>query len=306
MSEKEALEAYGKLPLSFIPNEGQITEEAVRYYAQGADYGFFFTKGGARLSFAEGKGRGGQALGLDFLGADPHATLTARKRLAGKVNYLVEDDPANWQQGLPTHAELLYGGLGPGIDMAVRGEGGKLKYEFHLKPGASVEDVRLAYRGAEGLSVGAGGKLLVRTSLGVLKDAAPVSYQRIGGERVPVESRYVLKGDGGYGFWVGAYDPRYPLVIDPGLDYSTFLGGTSDDAGNDVAVDRRGRVYVTGFTSSADYPTTPGAFDTSFNAGEPDPAPDVFVTKLNASGSALAYSTFLGGTSRDVGLGIAV
>jgi hypothetical protein len=224
MSEEEALDAYGKLPLSFIPNEGQ-TNEAVRYYAQGAGYGFFFTHKGAMLSFSEGKGRG-HALALDFLRADPDATLEARQRLAGEVNYLIGDDPAEWQQGLPTHGELLYGGLWPGIDMAVRGEeGGKLKYEFHLKPGASLEDVRLGYRGAEGLSVGAGGELLVQTPLGVLKDAAPVSYQLIGGERVPVESRYALKGDGDYGFWMGAYDPRYPLVIDPGLDYSTFLGG---------------------------------------------------------------------------------
>jgi hypothetical protein len=184
--------------------------------------------------------------------------------------------------------------------MAVRGEGGKLKYEFHLKPGSSVEDVRLAYRGAEGLSVGAGGELLVRTSLGVLKDAAPVSYQRIGGERVPVESRYkLLKGDGGYGFWVGAHDPRYPLVIDPGLDYSTFLGGTSGDEGEGMAV-REGRAYVTGRTSSTNFPTTPGAFDRTFSGG------DAFVTKLNASGSALVYSTFLGGTNFDQGFDITV
>jgi hypothetical protein len=272
MSEQEALDAYKKLPLSFISKKGQ-TDEAARYYAEGAGYGFFFTQKGAILSFAEGKGRG-HALALDFLGTDSHATLTARQRLSGEVNYLVGNDPAKWQQGLPTHAELLYGGLWPGIDMAVRGEGGKLKYEFHLKPGASVEDVRLGYRGAEGLSVGAGGELLVRTSLGILKDAAPVSYQRIGGERVPVESRYELKGDGGYGFWVGAYDPRYPLVIDPGLDYSTFLGGTNFDEGFGIAV-REGRAYVTGDTSSADYPTTPGAFDTSFNGDR-----DAFVTKL--------------------------
>jgi hypothetical protein len=272
MSEKEALDAYGKLPLSFIPNEGQ-TDKAVRYYAQGAGYGFFFTHKGATLSFAEGKGRG-HALALDFQGADPDATLTAKKRLPGEVNYLVGDDPSEWQQGLPTHAELLYGGLWPGIDMAVRGEGGNLKYEFRLKPGASVEDVRLGYRGAEGLSVGDGGELLVRTSLGVLKDAAPVSYQLIGGERVPVKSRYELKGDGGYGFAVGAHDPRYPLIIDPGLDYSTFLGGTSGDFGLDIAVGD-GRAYVTGFTTSADFPTTPGAFDTSFNGNT-----DAFVTKL--------------------------
>ena len=194
----------------------------------------------------------------------------------GKVNYLVGDDPTKWRQGLPTHGELLYGGLWLGVDMAVRGEGGKLKYEFRLQPGSSVEDVRLAYRGAEGLSVGAGGQLLVQTSLGVLKDAAPVSYQWIGGERVPVESRYTLEGDGGYGFEVGSYDPRYPLVIDPGLAYSTFLGGSASDPGQGIAVDESGRAYVTGDTFSADYPTTPGAFDTTFNGG----VRDVFVTKL--------------------------
>ena len=224
----------------------------------------------------------------------PDASLTARKRLSGEVNYLVGKDPAEWRQNLSTHGELLYGGLWPGIDMAVRGEGGKLKYEFHVKPGASVEDVRLAYRGAEELSVGAGGELLVQTSLGVLKDAAPVSYQLIGGERVAVESRYKLLGGegGGYGFAVGSYDPRYPLVIDPGLDYSTFLGGTNGDIGQGIAVDGRGRAYVTGDTSSADFPTTPGAFDTTFNGFQ-----DAFVTKLNARGSALVYSTFVGGTS---------
>jgi Beta-propeller repeat len=141
---------------------------------------------------------------------------------------------------------------------------------------------------------------LVRTPLGVLKDAAPVSYQLIGGERVPVESRYELKGDGGYGFAVGAYDPRYPLVIDPGLHYSTFLGGTNQDLANGIAVDGRSRAYVTGFTQSTDYPTTPGAFDTTYNGHG-----DALVTKLNAAGSALAYSTFLGGTGFDEGWGIA-
>jgi hypothetical protein len=112
MSEQQALDTYKKLPLSFIPNEGQ-TDKAVRYYAQGAGYGFFFTHKGAMLSFAEGKGRG-HALALDFLGADSHATLTARDQLAGKVNYLVGDDPAKWRRGLATHAELLYGGCGLG------------------------------------------------------------------------------------------------------------------------------------------------------------------------------------------------
>jgi hypothetical protein len=109
-----------------------------------------------------------------------------------------------------------------------------------------------------------------------MEDAAPVSYQRIGGERIPVKSRYKLTGDGSYGFWVGAYDPRYPLIIDPGLDYSTFLGGTRDDTGRAIAV-QEGRAYVTGRTGSADYPTTSGAFDRTFNGPS-----DAFVTKLPA------------------------
>jgi hypothetical protein len=120
-----------------------------------------------------------------------------------------------------------------------------------------------------------------------------------------VESRYkLLKGEGrgGYGFAVGAYDPRYPLIIDPALDYSTFLGGTDSDFGAGIAVDASGSAYVTGGTFSGDFPTTTGAFDTTFNGG----AADAFVTKLNASGSALAYSTFLGGTEIDDGAGIAV
>jgi hypothetical protein len=108
MSNQEALDAYGKLPLSFIPNVGQ-TDEAVPYYAQGAGYGFFFTKDGATLSFADGKARRGHALALDFLGANPHATLTAQERLAGEVNYLVGDDLANWQQGLPTQSSSTRG-----------------------------------------------------------------------------------------------------------------------------------------------------------------------------------------------------
>src|SRR5215208_5783037 len=300
MSEEEAIDAYGKLPLSFIANEGQ-TDKAVRYYAQGAGYGFFFTKEGAMLSFAEGTGRGGHALALDFLGAEPDAILEARERLSGDVNYLVGDEQAQWHQKLPTHGELLYGGLWPGIDMAVRGEGGNLKYEFHLKPGSSVEDVRLGYRGAEGLKVGSGGELLVQTPLGILKDAAPVSYQRIGGERVPVESRYTLREDGGYGFAVGAYDPRYPLVIDPELDYSTFLGGTDTDFGLGIAVDGNGSAYVTGETQFTGYPTTAGGCDPSDNDRM-----DAFVTKLNASGSDLVYSTYLGAEGDEGGFDIAV
>jgi hypothetical protein len=298
-AEQELLDAHARLPLSFVPNSGQA-DDTVRYYAQGAGYGFYFTPGGPILSFTEGER--GAALALDFLGADPDATPVAREQLPGKVNYLIGDDPADWQGGLPTYGELVYGGVWPGVDMVVRGEGGKLKYEFHVQPGAAVEDIRLAYRGAAGLSLDAGGGLLVETPLGPLRDSAPVSYQVIDGERVPVESRFALDGASGYGFEVGeGYDPARPLVIDPALDYSTLLGGSGRSYGYGVAVGPGGEAYVTGTVRSVDFPTTPGAFDSTLEGSA-----DVFVTKLDADGSSLAYSTLLGGGTDDRGHGIAV
>jgi hypothetical protein len=295
----ELLDAYAGLPLSFIPNAGQA-DDAVRYYAQGAGYGFYFTRGGPVLSFTEGEREA--SLALDFLGADPDATLGAGEQLPGKINYLSGDDSTEWQQGLPTFGELVYSGVWPGIDMIVRGEGGKLKYEFHVQPGASIDDIRLAYQGSAGLSLDAGGGLLVETPLGALRDSAPVSYQVIDGERVPVESRFALDGASGYGFEAGAgYDPARPLVIDPALDYSTFLGGLGRSFGYGIAVGPRGEAYVTGTLRSANFPTTPGAFDSTFEGSA-----EAFVTKLDASGSSLAYSTLLGGRADDRGNGIAV
>jgi hypothetical protein len=295
-------DAYQKLPLSFVPNEGQ-TDRSVRYYAQGAGFGFYFTDSKAVLSF-QGKERG-EALQLRFLGGSPNATLRAERQGQGRVSYLKGDDPRRWQTGLPTYGQLAYQSLWPGVDMRFRGAGGKLKYEFALSPGASPRNIRLAYAGAESLSLSQGGALLIKTPLGTLRDSKPRAYQRIGGRKVPVESRYSLtKGAGGaqsYGFELGAYDRGRPLVIDPGLVYSTFLGGTSTDLGNGIALDGSGSAYVTGRTTSLAFPTTAGAFDTTQNGSD-----DAFVAKLDPSGSTLVYSTFLGGTGADESNSIAV
>ncbi|MDQ4042678.1 MAG: SBBP repeat-containing protein [Actinomycetota bacterium] len=318
---EQVIEAYGKLPLSFVPNQGQVADEQVRYHAQGAGFGFSFTPTGAMLSFVArdapnsgGEAAGateeeepaaarGTALALDFLEANPEAKIEAREELAGKVNYLRGSDSREHQTDLPTYGELVYEDLWAGVDAAVRGEDGSLKYEFLVEPGASVEDIGLAYRGADGLSLDEEGNLRISTPMGELTDSAPVSYQEIDGERVPLESRYVLdEGVGSYGFEVGTgYDPALPLVIDPDLTYSTFLGGTSDESGEGITVDESGRAYVTGSTRSANYPITSGAFDATYNGSS-----DAVVTKLSPAGSAVAYSTFLGGTGLDTGRDIAV
>src|SRR5215203_2562051 len=150
--------------------------------------------------------------------------------------------------------------------MVIRGHGGELDYELHLHPGADPRDIRLAYAGADGVSIGPDGDLVVQTALGAANDARPVSYQEIDGRRVPVDTRHVLEGDRGYGFALDSgYDHNRPLVIAGGLAYSTLVGGTGSDSGRGVAVDGAGNAYVTGQTASASFPTTPGVLDRSYN-----------------------------------------
>ena len=167
-----------------------------------------------------------------------------------------------------------------------------------MRPGARPQDIRLGYDGAEGLRVGGDGALLVDTALGELRDAPPVAFQD--GAQVP--AAFSPSGSE-YGFTVGAYDPARELIIDPGLAYSTFLGGTSHEMGAGIAVDAAGNAYVTGFTQSPNFPTTSGAFD---RTGAASNNLDVFVSKLNPTGTALVYSTFIGGTNFDWGRDIEV
>jgi hypothetical protein len=307
-TRERILRTFASLPLAFVENRGQ-TDNRVRYHAQGSRHGFFLTPRELRLAFQTGSDRRrGVALALRFLGGNPQVVLKGEQRLPGKVNYLRSNDPARWRTGLRGYGRIVYRELWPGVDLALRGRAGELKYEFRVRPGARPADIRLAWRGADGLAHDGAGGLLIETAQGVLRDSPPVAYQVIGGTRVPVDTRYVLNRgaevERSYGFAVGrGYRPDHELIIDPGLAYSTFLGGGAHEEGADIAVDGSGNAYVTGFTQSPDFPTTPGAFDRTGAAGN---NLDAFVTKLNATGSALVYSTFLGGSNFEWGRGLAI
>jgi hypothetical protein len=292
--------AYAKLPLSFVPNAGQL-DTRVRYSAQSGGATFYFTTREAVSSFAR-KAKG-LVLRLRFLGANPKAAITGQTTESGTVSYIIGNDPARWHTDLPTYRELVYRDLWPGIDLLFRSDNGQLQYEFLLRPGARVRDIQLAYRGANRLSIDRDGNLMVHTSLGSITDTRPVTYQLIDGKRVQVASGFALQRGTKtrYGFTVGAYDHSRGLIVDPGLVYSTFLGGAADDAGNGIAVDSAGQAYVTGNTYSADFPTTSGAYDRTYNGsgGFAFGSGDVFVTKLNSNGSALIYSTYLGGSGNE-------
>jgi hypothetical protein len=298
---ERAQTAFAQLPLTFIENRGQA-DGRVRFMVQGPGQAVYLTRREVALALQKQSGAG-VALALRFLGADPDVAVAGNQRAPGAINYLRGDDPARWQTRVPAYHEIVYRDLWPGIDLVLGGRSGTLKYEFRVRPGARVADIRLAYRGARALRRDSAGALKIDTGLGELRDSPPVAYQELGGLRVPVESRYVLSGDRGYGFTVGEYARDHELVIDPSLSYSTFLGGASHEMGSGIQVDAAGNAYVTGFTQSPDFPRTAGAFDRTGSASN---NMDAFVSKLNATGTALVYSTFIGGGNSEWGRDIAV
>ena len=219
-----------------------------------------------------------------------------RGELPARSNYFAGSDPSRWRVGVTSYREVVYEDLYDGIDLVYGPDGAGLKYEFVVRPGADPDRIRWSYEGVTGLETTAGA-LVVRTDVGAFEDAAPIAFQ---GDR-EVRCGYSLESLS-VALRCGSWDPTQALTIDP-LLYSTFLGGTTDTRGLALAVDASGNAYVTGYTMSPDFPTTPGAYRTSIGGAG---TWDAFVVKLNPSGTAPVYSTFLGGSNNDRGFAIAV
>lgn len=289
--------AVARLAVGFVPNRGQAASE-IRYHTYASSPAAAFTPNEAVVQLAGHP----SPLRLRFLGARPSVAIEARRQGAARVSYLLGNDPAKWVSGLPAYGELVYRGVWPGVDLAFRAMGGKLKYDVLVAPGADIERVRLSYPDAGRLSLDAAGNLRIHTPRGVLTEQAPRSRQVVGGRRVEVASRFVLHGRRAYGFALGPdYDRGRPLVIDPALHYSTFVGGISIDNAQAVAVDAAGNAYVTGSTTSSNFPRTigPPFGGSSFTS-------DGFVLKLSPGGDSLVYATFFGGSSFETGKSIDV
>jgi hypothetical protein len=302
------LETFVNLPTLFIENQGQL-DPAVRYYIKAPRQTLYFTRESIVLDLIshdqpEADAAGAEQadrliLSITFQGAICQPVLEGRFRGDGVVNYFIGNDPAKWRTDIPTYRELLYRDIYPGIDLRLYGSGGVLRYDFIVNPGASPDDISLAYSGIEGIEV-KHGELVISTALGELRQSQPYIYQQINGKRVEVAGGFRLDADNTYGFYVADYNRSHPLIVDPALAYSTYLGGTDADYGGNIAVDASGCAYVTGETESVNFPIQ-NPFQAA-NAGRKD----VFVTKLSASGNALVYSTYFGGTGDDYEQGIAV
>jgi len=271
-------------PLSFEPNAGQAPA-GVRYLARSSSYTIFFDNGETVLS------RNGQLpLLTKFPGANRAATITGEIRQVSTTNYFIGNNPAKWKTSVPNFERVRYSRVYPGIDLVYYGNDGNLEYDWILSPGADSQNIRMTFQGADRVSIDQNGDLVVRTGKSEYRHKRPSVYQKVGGERVPINGAWTLHG-GEARFRVGAYDHSRELVIDPPLIYSTYYGGTGLDYAYAVAVDSIGNTYVAGGVGSASF----GILGQE----------DAFVTKLAPNGARL-YTTFFGGNGTDEARGIAV
>src|SRR5437867_7304803 len=237
-----AIAAYGAIPLHFEANQGQ-TDHQVRFHARGHGYGLFLASTESVLvlrSPKRGRSSAGEVLRMKLLGANPHPAIDGREGLPGKSHYFVGNDPKKWRTDVPQYARVEYRDIYPGVSLTYYGNQGQLEYDFVVSPGGDPRRIRLGIEGAEQIHVDAGGNLVLSLPGGDVVEKAPVVYQGVHGVRKAVEGRFVLRGRGEVGFEVGAYEADRPLVLDPLLAYSTYLGGSDTDQGQGIAVDAAG------------------------------------------------------------------
>jgi len=303
MPRQDGVRAFGRLPVYFVENDG-LLPEVVKYFVRGADKSLYFTPTGVTFSLhsSDLESPESWAVKLDFL-TDGEGVAPVGRGPSGAAFSQFVGPRRTWITGLECFSCIVYRELWPGIDLEYRGTVNRLKYSFHVRPGADPSRIRLRYRGATGLRVTESGALRVETPVHSFEDARPVAYQTKNGRPVAVETTCSLAADGTIGFELGEYDPELPLILDPAvLLYCGLIGGSNTDRAEAVAVDDHGNVYVTGsaISSAASFPTRTGPFVTKTSG------PDVFVTKVNPSGTALVYSGFIGGSGGDQSYGIDV
>jgi hypothetical protein len=313
------------MPIAFTENRGQWGEKTL-FKAEARGATFYFCRDEVAYLFVRDTNElleeeffpGNAPRGLDdrysrshfkkeamlikaqFVDANPYSEIIGEDRLSHNCNYFYGNDPSKWRTDVPNYSAMVYRDLWPGIDLRYHGDGRGMKYDFIVNPGADVSQIRIRYEEVDGLSLTNQGDLQVRTTFGLVYEKIPSIYQEIAGQRIDVAGQYILIEPGVFGFQVQDYNFSIPLVIDPELVYSTYLGGGSIDRGYSIAVDGSGSAYVTGITSSSNFPTV-NPYDGSLNGDN-----DAFLAKLSAPGNSLVYSTYLGGGGGEYSFDIAV
>jgi hypothetical protein len=292
--QSEVQANYASLPLAFEPNLGQVDPSAQFLVHHGQATTYF---DGTNTTTIVGDSH--VTMGLD--GANS-TNFAATDQLESKTNYFIGNDQSKWQSDVPNYKSLLAKNVYPGIDLKYYGTNSQLEHDFIVSPNTDYQQIIFHFNGQENILLDADGNLVLKTKNGDLRLNAPTTYQQTNHEKRTIPSHFELN-DNTITFALNAdYDHSQPLIIDPSLVYSTYLGGNSTDTGYDIAIDTSGNAYLTGQTNSSNFPTA-SPFQAANGGGGLN---DTFVTKMNATGSALIYSTYLGGSGADGGRSIVI
>ena len=304
------------MPLQFEVNHGQVDAQ-VKFLARGKGYTLFLTPTESVMVLQQraSKSQAGDVhdplastepapikqsvVRMKLEGANPSPAIDGMEKLPGIVNYFIGNDPAKWRTKIPTYAKVHYKEAYPGIDLAYYGNQGKLEYDFIVSPGADPNQIKLAFEGTSDIKVADSGDLLLTTTLGDVRLQKPIVYQLSDdGHKTLVAGNYIAspKAPNAVGIQLASYDRHKPLVIDPVLIYSSFIGSLGGvDQADDIVVDASGNAWIAGWCNqNLTLPPSAGApYDSSYNGNF-----DVFILKVSPAGTLLVW-TFLGGTSSD-------
>lgn len=290
---------YGKIPQYFEANRGQ-TDPEVKFLSRGRGYTLLLTAHEALLALSRKGKRGNETadqtalVHMKVLGSNTAPDVSGIDPQECKTNYFIGNDKSKWIAGVPTFAKVKCAEIYPSIDVVYYGNQKQFEYDFIVRPGANPETIRLGFDGVETVSVNEAGELVLKTAGGEVCQHKPIVYQNTDTGRQMLDGDYVVHGENEVAFQVGDYDHSLPLVIDPVLSYSTYLGGSQDDWGTGIVVDSGGTAYVCGYTNSVNFPRLVTAFQFTLAGGY-----DAFAAKFNAAGTQLMYCTYLGGASND-------
>ncbi|TFH02139.1 MAG: T9SS type A sorting domain-containing protein [Calditrichales bacterium] len=316
LSIAEVNKNLASMPLVFTKNQGQW-DDKVMFRSNVGGATMWFAKSGAYYQFTRSinsedvSGGDRQPKSIEtmmikarFVGSNQNPAMQGIDKIDYKCNYFIGNDKSKWATDVPNYQVVMYKEIYDGIDLKYYGNGIQMEYDFLVSPGADFSQIKIQYEGAESININDNGELVVTTIWGDVIEQRPLIYQVENDSRIALDGKYLIQEDQSFSFELSGYDPSLPLVIDPILSYSTYFGGTGQDNCFAITVNDSGSAYITGYVRSTDFPTTAGAYqDSLVGAGANF---DAFVTKLNPEGSALVFSTYIGGDKTDAGYGINV